>query len=93
LADSPYRHELEADVEPFRSILLGLFFLAVGMMLDLHAIAERPFFVIGMALALIATKAVIIFGIGMAFRMKWRAALALGLLLSQGGEFGFVLFA
>ena len=42
LADSPYRHELEADVEPFRSILLGLFFLAVGMMLDLGAIAERP---------------------------------------------------
>jgi|UniRef100_UPI0035CB3F0D glutathione-regulated potassium-efflux system protein KefB len=93
LADSPYRHELEADVEPFRSILLGLFFLAVGMMLDLHAIAERPFFVIGMALALIATKALIIFGIGMAFKMKWRGALALGLLLSQGGEFGFVLFA
>ncbi len=47
LADSPYRHELEADVEPFRSILLGLFFLAVGMMLDLGAIAERPLFVIG----------------------------------------------
>jgi monovalent cation:proton antiporter-2 (CPA2) family protein len=93
LADSPYRHELEADVEPFRSILLGLFFLAVGMMLDLHAIAERPFFVIGMALALIATKAIIIFGIGMLFRMTWRSALALGLLLSQGGEFGFVLFA
>jgi glutathione-regulated potassium-efflux system protein KefB len=93
LADSPYRHELEADVEPFRSILLGLFFLAVGMMLDLHAIAERPFFVIGMALALIATKALIIFGIGILFKMKWRAALALGLLLSQGGEFGFVLFA
>src|SRR5690606_22027767 len=42
LADSPYRHELEADVEPFRSILLGLFFLAVGMMLDLGAIAQRP---------------------------------------------------
>ena len=64
LADSPYRHELEADVEPFRSILLGLFFLAVGMMLDLHAIAERPLFVAGMALALIATKAAIIFAIG-----------------------------
>jgi glutathione-regulated potassium-efflux system protein KefB len=93
LADSPYRHELEADVEPFRSILLGLFFLAVGMMLDLQAIADRPLFVVGMALALIATKALIIFGIGMAFKMKWRAALALGLLLSQGGEFGFVLFA
>ena len=93
LADSPYRHELEADVEPFRSILLGLFFLAIGMMLDLSAIAQRPFFVIGMALALIATKAVVMTGIGLAFRMKWRQALALGLLLSQGGEFGFVLFA
>jgi CPA2 family monovalent cation:H+ antiporter-2/glutathione-regulated potassium-efflux system protein KefB len=93
LADSPYRHELEADVEPFRSILLGLFFLAVGMMLNLHAIAERPLFVAGMALALIATKALVIFLIGLAFRMPWRGALALGLLLSQGGEFGFVLFA
>ena len=93
LADSPYRHELEADVEPFRSILLGLFFLAVGMMLDLQAIAERPFFVVAMALTLVAVKAAIIMGIGLAFRMKWRQALALGLLLSQGGEFGFVLFA
>jgi glutathione-regulated potassium-efflux system protein KefB len=93
LADSPYRHELQADVEPFRSILLGLFFLTVGMLLDLHAIAERPFFVIGMAAGLIAIKAGAIMGLAMLFRMAWRPALALGLLLSQGGEFGFVLFA
>ena len=93
LADSPYRHELEADIEPFRSILLGLFFLSVGMMLDLTAIAERPVFVLGMAAALIATKTVVITGLAMAFRMPWRQALGLGLLLSQGGEFGFVLFA
>ncbi len=93
LADSPYRHELEADVEPFRSILLGLFFLAVGMTLNLHAIAERPFFVIGMALALIAAKAAIIMGLGILFGMPRRQAFALGVLLSQGGEFGFVLFA
>ncbi|VWX53263.1 cation:proton antiporter [Novosphingobium sp. 9U] len=93
LADSPYRHELEADVEPFRTILLGLFFMSVGMMLDLNAIAQRPVYVLSMALALIVTKAVVIFGIGKLFRMDWRGALALGLLLSQGGEFGFVLFA
>ncbi len=93
LADSPYRHELEADVEPFRSILLGLFFLAVGMMLNLQAIAERPLFVLSMAIGLITIKAGIIFVIALAFRMPWRGALALGLLLSQGGEFGFVLFA
>ncbi len=93
LADSPYRHELEADVDPFRAILLGLFFLSVGMMLDLSAIAERPIFVIGMAILLIATKTAIMTGIAMLFKMNWRPALALGLLLSQGGEFGFVLFA
>ena len=93
LADTPYRHELEADVEPFRSVLLGLFFLAIGMTLDLHAIAERPLFVFAMAGALIVAKTAIITGIGAAFRMPWRQAFALGLLLSQGGEFGFVLFA
>jgi glutathione-regulated potassium-efflux system protein KefB len=93
LADSPYRHELEVDIEPFRSILLGLFFVAVGMMLDLGAIAERPFFVVGMAIALIAVKAVVLFGLAKAFRMETRKAWRMGLLLSQGGEFGFVLFA
>jgi CPA2 family monovalent cation:H+ antiporter-2/glutathione-regulated potassium-efflux system protein KefB len=93
LADTPYRHELETDVEPFRSILLGLFFLSVGMMLDLQAIADRPLFVIGMALGLIAVKTAAIGGIAMATGWGWRGALALGLLLSQGGEFAFVLFA
>jgi len=93
LADSPYRHELEADVEPFRSILLGLFFMSVGMMLDLSAIADRPLFVIGIALLLITVKTTVMMALGLLFRMPWRGALALGLLLSQGGEFGFVLFA
>lgn len=93
LADTPFRHELEADVEPFRSILLGLFFLAVGMMLDLHAIAQRPMYVIGFALLLIAVKTGVIMGLGLAIKMRWRAALALGLLLSQGGEFGYVLYS
>ena len=93
LADTPYRHEIEADVDPFRSILLGLFFLAVGMMADLGVIAERPLFVIALAAALIVVKSAIIMGLAHAFGMPWRRALALGLLLSQGGEFGFVLFA
>ena len=93
LADSPYRHELEADVDPFRSVLLGLFFVSVGMMLDLHAIAERPGFVLAMAILLVLAKTIIITALGLVFRMPWRGALALGLLLSQGGEFGFVLFA
>lgn len=93
LADSPYRHELETDVEPFRAILLGLFFLAVGMMLDLQAIAARPVFVIGIALCVVVIKTGVIYGLARLFRSPRREAIALGLLLSQGGEFGFVLFA
>ena len=93
LAESPYRHELESDVEPFRSILLGLFFLAVGMLLDLQTIAKSPFFVIGIAVALIAIKALIIAGLARAFGNSWPRSVRLGLLLSQAGEFGFVLFA
>jgi Kef-type K+ transport system membrane component KefB/voltage-gated potassium channel Kch len=93
LANTPYRHELEADIEPFRSILLGLFFLSVGMTVDLSAVAREPLFVVGMAAALVLVKTGLIFSLGMVMKMGWRPALALGLLLSQGGEFGFVLFA
>jgi len=92
LAESPYRHELETDVEPFRSILLGLFFLSVGMMLDLRIIAERPLFVVGIAAAVIVTKTVLISLISRGFRGTWPQSIRLGLLLSQAGEFGFVLF-
>jgi monovalent cation:proton antiporter-2 (CPA2) family protein len=93
LADSPYRHEIESDVEPFRSILLGLFFLAVGMVLDLHAVAANPLFVLSMAAILVATKAGIVALLARLFGMEWKQAIGIGLLLSQGGEFGFVLFA
>ena len=93
LAESPYRHELEGDVEPFRSILLGLFFLAVGMMLDLGTIAEQPVIVVGLALAVIAIKGVIIASLARIFGNDWPRSIRLGLLLSQAGEFGFVLFA
>jgi len=92
LADSPYRHELEADVEPFRTVLLGLFFLVIGMRLDISAIVARPLFVIGMAASLVGVKTLIVFGLAMLFGLERRPAFALGLLLSQGGEFGFVLF-
>jgi monovalent cation:proton antiporter-2 (CPA2) family protein len=93
LAESPYRNEIETDVEPFRSILLGLFFLSVGMLLDLTVIAERPLFVIGIAAAVIVTKAILIAGLARIFGNNWPRSVRLGLLLSQAGEFGFVLFA
>jgi monovalent cation:proton antiporter-2 (CPA2) family protein len=92
LADSPYRHELEADIDPFRSILLGLFFLAVGMMLDLDVIIAEPLLIVGLALALVAVKTAIIFGLGRLFGLGNRPSIIMALLLSQGGEFGFVLF-
>ena len=93
LAESPYRHELEADVEPFRSILLGLFFLSVGMLLDLKLVAARPLLVIGLAAGVIVVKAALITLLSRAFRGSWTRSFRLGLLLSQAGEFGFVLFA
>lgn len=92
LAESPYRHELEADVEPFRSILLGLFFLSVGMLLNLQLIAERPLFVLGIAAGVIVTKTIIIALINRGFGGRLGNSIRLGLLLSQAGEFGFVLF-
>jgi len=92
LAESPYRHELESDVEPFRSILLGLFFLSVGMLLDLQLVAARPLLVIGLAAGVIVTKTVLISGLSRIFGCSWKLSLRLGLLLSQAGEFGFVLF-
>jgi glutathione-regulated potassium-efflux system protein KefB len=93
LADSPYRHELEADVSPFRTILLGLFFVTVGMLVDLHVVLARPLAVIGLAALVVTVKSGIIFAIACAMRTPPRQALALGLLLSQGGEFAFVLFS
>ncbi|API59575.1 sodium:proton exchanger [Tardibacter chloracetimidivorans] len=93
LADSPYRHELEADIEPFRSLLLGLFFVGVGMMLDVDAVVSRPHVVLGLAVLVIAIKTLAIWSVARMFGMRGRSALSLGLLLSQGGEFGFVLFA
>lgn len=93
LADSPYRHEIESDVEPFRLILLGLFFLAVGMVLDVGAVMERPLLVVGLALGLVAVKVIVLTLIVKLYGKPWPVALGLGLLLSQGGEFGFLLFA
>jgi len=93
LAESPYRHELETDVEPFRSILLGLFFLSVGMLLNLSVIAANPLRVVGIAAAVIVIKSALIALLSRIFGCNWTVSARLGLLLSQAGEFGFVLFA
>ncbi|MDO9362245.1 MAG: cation:proton antiporter [Sphingopyxis sp.] len=92
LADSPYRHEIEADVEPFRLVLLGLFFLAVGMVLDINVILQDPLRVVALAAGLVAVKVAVLTVLVRLFGKPWSVALGLGLLLSQGGEFGFLLF-
>ncbi|WP_432769823.1 MAG: sodium:proton exchanger [Sphingopyxis sp.] len=93
LADSPYRHEIEADVEPFRLILLGLFFLAVGMVLDINVVLADPLRVIALAAGLVAVKVAVLTVIVRMTGKSWKTGLGLALLLSQGGEFGFLLFA
>lgn len=91
LADTAYRHQVEADIEPFRGLLLGLFFMTIGMTLDLPFMAERALPILGLTLALLAGKAVLLFGLCRLSGLGTANALRIALLLSQGGEFAFVL--
>jgi monovalent cation:proton antiporter-2 (CPA2) family protein len=92
LADSEYRHELEADLEPFRGLLLGLFFVSVGMSVALELLVQRPFLITGLVLGMAALKILSLGVLGRRVLGGWPAAWELGVLLSQGGEFAFVLF-
>lgn len=92
LADSPYRHEVEADIEPFRGLLLGLFFISVGMGLDFSVLVTDPLRVLELVAILMVTKFALIALLGRLFGSSWAQAWRMGLLLSQGGEFAFVLF-
>ncbi|RTZ48151.1 potassium transporter [Candidimonas sp. SYP-B2681] len=91
LADSEFRRELEGDIEPFRGLLLGLFFISVGAGIDLHLVSAQPLQLTAGVLALMAIKAMVIFLIARAFRIEGRAAALTGVALAQGGEFSFVL--
>lgn len=93
LADSPYRHALEADIEPFRGLLLGLFFIAIGMTLDLDTVQGQWLLVLTLVVALMSVKTLVIMVLAKMFGKDWLSSFRIGLLLSQGGEFGFVLFA
>ncbi len=91
LSESSYRHQLEADIQPFEGLLLGVFFTTIGMTLNLELLFSRPLAVVGLAAGLIAVKTAILFGLGRWQGLSSRGARRLGLVLSQGGEFGFVL--
>ncbi|MDN5665446.1 MAG: monovalent cation:proton antiporter-2 (CPA2) family protein [Psychrobacter sp.] len=93
LADSEYRHELEASIEPFKGLLLGLFFMSVGMLTDVKLILAEPIFIIGCAIALMVIKFAVITAIAKVSGNRWPTSIRLGVTLAQGGEFAFVLFS
>ena len=93
LSESAFRHQIEADIEPFRGLLLGLFFLGVGMALDVAVVVEDWPLIVSAVLALMATKALCIYVVARVTRSGHREALERAVLMAQGGEFAFVLFA
>jgi monovalent cation:proton antiporter-2 (CPA2) family protein len=93
LSESTFRHQLEADVEPFRGLLLGLFFLGVGMSLDLAVVARNWPLIVAGVLSLMLTKALCIYGVARLAKSSHADALDRAVLMAQGGEFAFVLFA
>lgn len=91
LADSEYRHELESNLEPFKGLFLGLFFLAVGMSINLGEVLKDPILVIVLAFILIFVKAIILYSIGLITKHSKEVSLNLSTIISQGGEFAFVI--
>ncbi|ERT08983.1 sodium/hydrogen exchanger family protein [Lyngbya aestuarii BL J] len=93
LSGSHYRHYLESEIEPFKNLLLSLFFISVGMSINLEAFLSEGFQMVGHALALMLVKAIILFGLCLAFRLSRLTSVRVATLLPQNGEFGFVLFS
>lgn len=91
VADSPYRHLLETDVNPFKGLLLGLFFIAVGMSVNLDLLGAEPLTVAGLTIGLMLVKALVLLPLARLYGLNWADALRTALALSQGGEFAFVL--
>ncbi|RJF95390.1 glutathione-regulated potassium-efflux system protein KefC [Noviherbaspirillum saxi] len=92
LADSEYRHALETDLEPFKGLLLGLFFIAVGMSIDFGVLLDQPWKVLGWVAGFLAIKSVILYGLSKQFSILPGQQYFFAILLSQGGEFAFVIF-
>jgi glutathione-regulated potassium-efflux system protein KefB len=92
LAESSYRHQLEADIKPFEGLLLGLFFTAIGMTIDLRLLLEQPGLIFVLVAGLVAIKAVVLYALGRWQGLQPGPSRRLGLALAQGGEFAFVLF-
>jgi len=92
LAESEYRRELETDIEPFKGLLLGLFFIAVGMNIDFQVVLDRPLQIAGVVVAFLAVKAAVLWAMGRTMPIPKIERPVFIILLAQGGEFGFVVF-
>ncbi|HEY6506208.1 MAG TPA: monovalent cation:proton antiporter-2 (CPA2) family protein [Chitinophagaceae bacterium] len=93
LADSEYKHELESDIDPFKGLLLGLFFIAVGASVDFNLIMQQPLTVLGLVFLLMTVKGIVLFILGKVFRLGFDQNVLFAVALSQVGEFAFVLFS
>src|SRR5262249_44380991 len=90
LAETEFRKAIETTIEPFKGLLLGIFFFTVGMGVDLRELAREPLWLLLSVVGLIAIKAALITGLARLFRIGWAAAIETGLMLGPGGEFAFV---
>jgi monovalent cation:proton antiporter-2 (CPA2) family protein len=93
LANSEYRHELESDIEPFKGLLLGLFFIAVGASIDFALLLSQPLLILGLVVAIVIVKGLVLFVLARLFRLSLDQSLLLAFALPQVGEFAFVLFS
>jgi len=93
LAESEFRHELETDIEPFKGLLLGLFFIAIGASIDFELLSERFLVIIGLVISLFIVKAFVLYLIALVFKLQSKQKLLFTLALAQGGEFAFVLIS
>lgn len=93
IADSPFRHEVIAEIEPFRGLLLGLFFMSMGMMLEVGQFVSEPILTLGLLCGLIVIKFIVLWPLALAFGLRARTGAAVAALLAQSGEFGLILFA
>lgn len=91
LAETEYRHEVEVKIEPFKGLLLSLFFVSLGIRLDLSLLVVKPAVILGTAVGLLVVKAAVVFGIGLLMKLGRKAATEAALILAAGGEFAFVL--
>lgn len=93
LSETAFRHQIESDIRPFQDVLLGLFFITIGMLLDMHALPTYLPSALLLLVVLVLVKTLIVFGVGIALKQEPGVSLRTGLVLAQGGEFGFALLA